>query len=71
MNTQLMEVSDYRLRILHEHAEFLQALITIDDLLDKMQHVTEFEQAMELASQINDVIPKSIVATRHERYEAG
>ncbi len=51
-------------RILVEHAEFLKALTTIDNLLDKMQHVVTFEGAMTLASQMDDAIPESIVVTR-------
>ncbi len=54
------------MNILEEHAAFLKALTEIDDLLDKMQHVTTFEGAMELASQMDDAMPESIVATRKE-----
>ncbi len=53
-----------RARILDEHAAFLEALTTIDILLDKMQHVTTFEGLMELASQMDDAMPESIVVAR-------
>ncbi len=52
------------LAILDEHAEFLGALLTIDELLEEMQHVQTLEGAMTLASQMDDSIPASIVATR-------